>query len=73
MMIQQGRTLWVVHYLDFFTLNPSKSPICANNMEVMATVCSKAGLPVEPSKTVGPSTKGGILKQHAGSVCYCPY
>ena len=56
MMIQQG-TLWVMHYLDeFFTLGPRDSPVCRNNMEIMVAVCSKVGLPVKPTKTVGPAT-----------------
>ena len=55
-MIQQGTT-WVVHYLDDFTaLGPGDSPVCSKNMETMAAVCAEAGLPIEPSKTVGPAT-----------------
>ena len=56
MMIQQG-TSWVVHYLDdFFTLGPRDPPVCGNKMEIMAAVCSKVGLPVVPSRTVGSAT-----------------
>jgi len=53
MMTQQGVS-WVVHY--FFTLGPSQSAECRKNMEIMAAVCKGAGLPVKPSKTVGPAT-----------------
>ena len=47
---------WVVHYLDdFFTLGPGGSQECGSNMSRMIDVCMKAGLPIEPSKTVGPA------------------
>ena len=47
---------WVVHYLDdFLTLGPGGSQECGSNMSSMLDVCMKAGLPIEPSKTVGPA------------------
>ena len=47
---------WVVHYLDdFLTLGPGGSQECGSNMLRMIDVCIKAGLPIEPSKTVGPA------------------
>ena len=47
---------WVVHYLNnFLTLGPGGSQECGSNMSNMIDVCIKAGLPIEPSKTVGPA------------------
>ena len=54
-MIRHGVS-WVVHYLDdFLTLGPGGSQECGSNMSSMFDVCMKAGLPIEPSKTVGPA------------------
>ena len=36
-------------------LGPSGSQECSSNMSNMLGVCMKAGLPIEPSKTVGPA------------------
>ena len=48
---------WGIHYLDdFLTVGSPQSDECQTNTEIMRSVCEKAGLPVEPSKLVGPST-----------------
>lgn len=55
-MMQNGLS-WGIHYLDdFLTIGTSQSSECYNNAQVMQSVCEKAGLPVEPSKSQGPST-----------------
>jgi len=60
-MGQEGVT-WLVHYLDdFLTLGPGESSTCNDNMEIMSAVCREAGLPIEPTKTVGPSTTISFL------------
>ena len=54
-MLRQGVT-WVAHYLDdFLTVGNCGSSECQDNMSVMTSVCGKAGLPIESSKTVGPA------------------
>ena len=64
-----GDDMGIVHYLDdFITLAPGNSPVCSKNMETMAVVCAEAGLPIEPSKTVGPTTKITFLGMELDSL-----
>lgn len=46
-----------VHYLDDFLFwGPPASPQCSQALESTISLCARLGLPVAPSKTVGPST-----------------
>ena len=48
---------WAIHYLDdFFTSGTPASAECLRNMHIMQELCRQAGLPLEPAKTVGPTT-----------------
>ena len=48
---------WAIHYLDdFITIGAPDSPECFQNMQTMQAICREAGLPLEPEKTVGPTT-----------------
>ena len=67
-MKQQGVT-WLVHYLDdFLTLGQSDSSSCSSNMKIMSAACEEAGLPIEPAKTVGPTTKIMFLGMELNSI-----
>jgi len=58
---QQGAT-WLVHYLhDFSHWGPASRSTCSVNMEIMNAVRREAGLPIEPTKTVGPATTISFL------------
>jgi len=49
---------WAIHYVDdFLTIGRPNSDECQHNMDLMHEVCQQAGLPLEPSKTQGPSDK----------------
>jgi len=55
-MLQDGVT-WAIHYIDdFLMIGGPRAPECQLNMQRMHRTCSEAGLPLEPEKTVGPST-----------------
>ena len=57
------------HYLDdFVTVGPADSEECQKNMEIMESTCYKAGLPIEPSKTAGPSSKITFLGMELDTV-----
>ena len=56
-MMKQRGMLWAIHYIDdFLTMGAPFSKECDKNMKIMTTTCEWAGLPVEPSKSVGPAT-----------------
>ena len=56
-MTSQGVT-WAVHYIDdFLTLGRPHSEECQNNKELMESICTLAGLPLEPEKSQGPTTR----------------
>ena len=56
-MMKQRGTSWAIHYIDdFLTMGAPLSKECDKNMKIMTTTCEWAGLPVEPSKSVGPAT-----------------
>lgn len=47
----------LLHYLDdFITAGPPNSPQCENNLSTASSVCATLGLPLHPSKKVGPTT-----------------
>ena len=47
----------LLHYLDdFITAGPPNSPQCENNLSTSSSVCATLGLPLHPSKKVGPTT-----------------
>jgi len=47
----------LLHYLDdFITAGPPNSPQCENNLSTAFSVCATLGLPLHPSKKVGPTT-----------------
>ena len=55
-MLKQGVS-WAIHYIDdFLTVGNLSTDKCLLNTILMQRVCEKAGLPIEPSKSVGPST-----------------
>ena len=47
----------LLHYLDdFFTAGPATSPVCAQNLQSMFTLCEKINAPIKLSKVEGPTT-----------------
>ena len=55
-VMQQNGVSWAIHYVDdFLTIGKPESDKCQRNMHIMHDICSKAGLPLEPTKTQGPS------------------
>jgi hypothetical protein len=47
----------VLHYLDdYFTCGPAGSDVCEKNLVTMIHTCDALGLPVNPKKTMLPST-----------------
>ena len=47
----------LLHYLDdFITAGPPNSPQCKLNLSTASSVCAALGLPLHPSKKVGPTT-----------------
>ena len=47
----------LLHYQDdFITAGPPNSPQCENNLSSAWSVCATVGLPLHPSKKVGPTT-----------------
>ena len=55
-MLKKGVS-WGIHYIDdFLTIGAPASEECLQNTQIMQSVCDYAGLPVEPSKSVGPTT-----------------
>ena len=56
-IMQQKGVSWAIHYIDnFLTIGPPDSSECLRNMLTMQETCARAGLPVEPTKSVGPAT-----------------
>ncbi len=54
-MVRRGAS-WLDHYIDdFVTMGPQGSQECAENMRIMVRACNNVGMPVETSKTEGPS------------------
>ena len=67
-MLQDGAS-WVGHYLDdFIMLGPAVSNQCQENMAIMESTCYKAGLPIEPSKSAGPTSKITFLGMELDTV-----
>ena len=55
-MLKEGVS-WGIHYIDdFLTMGVPNSQECLQNTQIMQSVCDEAGLPMEPSKSVGPTT-----------------
>ena len=55
-MLKKGVS-WGIHYIDdFLTAGAPHSHECLQNTLIMQSVCEEAGLPMEPSKSVGPTT-----------------
>ena len=55
-MTQRGAS-WAIHYIDdFLTMGSPGSTECVDNMKIMQQTADLAGLPLEPSKSVGPAT-----------------
>lgn len=55
-MLKKGVS-WGIHYIDdFLTIGAPYSEECARNTQIMQSVCDEAGLPIEPSKSLGPTT-----------------
>lgn len=55
-VMQQNGVSWAVHYVDnFLTIGKPGSDECQRSMVIMHDVCAKACLPLEPTKTQGPS------------------
>ena len=55
-MLRKGVS-WAIHYIDdFLTMGSPSSLECQQNTLIMQSVCDGAGLPIEPSKSVGPTT-----------------
>lgn len=49
---------WAIHYIDdFLTIGAPSSEECLQNTLIMQSVCDTAGLPLELSKSVGPTTQ----------------
>ena len=47
----------LMHYLDdFITAGPANSQQCSENLQTSLAVCRSLGLPLHPSKCIGPST-----------------
>ena len=58
-----------LHYLDdFFFSSAASSSECARALEIAVPLCHKLGLPVAPSKVVGPTTSLVFLGIHIDSV-----
>ena len=55
-IFQENRVGWVAHYLDdFITLGPPGGQECHHNMELMLRFCQQLGVPIAPSKCMGPA------------------
>ena len=56
-IIKKKGVSWAIHYIDdFLTIGAPFSEECWKNTITMQSVCDEAGLPVEPSKSFGPTT-----------------
>ena len=56
-IMQKRGVTWAIHYIDdLLTLGAPDSSECFRNMQLMEETCTRAGLPIEPSKSVGPAT-----------------
>ncbi len=54
-MMRRGAS-WLDHYIDdFVTMGSQGSQECAENTRIMVRACNNVGMPVETSKTEGPS------------------
>ena len=52
-MLNKGVS-WCIHYINnFLTTGPPASEECLRNSLIMQSVCNEAGLPMEPSKSIG--------------------
>ena len=61
----------VVHYLDdFVTCGPSWSTSCADNKQLILTVCQELGVKVSPEKVEGPSSCLIVLGIEIDTVCW---
>ena len=55
-MLKRGVS-WAIHYIDdFLTIGRHDSQECMCNIALMQRICDEAGLPIKPSKSVGPVT-----------------
>ena len=56
-IMKKKGTSWAIHYIDdFLIVGAPHSDECLQNTLIMQSVCEHAGLPMEPSKSVGPDT-----------------
>ena len=56
-IMQNKGVSWGIHYIDdFLTAGAPGSQECQQNTLIMQSVCEEAGLPMKPSKSVGPTT-----------------
>ena len=56
-IMQKKGVSWAIHYIDdFLTMGAPLTGQCLKNTLIMQSVCDDAGLPMEPSKSVGPTT-----------------
>ena len=54
--IMRKEGVWGIHYIDdFLTIGAPTSKECFQNTHIMQSICDAVGLPVEPSKSVGPA------------------
>ena len=56
-IMQKNGVTWALHYIDdFLTIGGPDSSECLRNMQLMEETCAQAGLPIEQSKSMGPSS-----------------
>ena len=56
-IMQKNGVTWALHYIDdFLTIGAPDSSECLRNMQLMEKTCAQAGLPIESSKLMGPSS-----------------
>ena len=61
------------HYLDdFLTAGPAGSNQCAQNLQISLAVCHSLGLPLHPSKCIGPTTHLVVLGIELDSIEQSP-
>ena len=57
-MLQEKGIKWAFHYVDdFILLGRPESGECAQVAAIMDQTCEQVGLPIEPDKSEGPSSK----------------
>ena len=55
-IIEQNGAQPIFHYLDdYITVGPPDSPQCRNNLTIIKTTCKNLGVPLEESKSEGPT------------------